>query len=958
MRQNLFDYIKEIFFRILKSRILVLIIVMGVLCVFLVQRLFVLQIVNGSDYAENYQLKIKKERTISATRGNIYDRNGELLAYNELSYNVTIEDSGTYHAEGDKSANEIKNETLNSQLYNIIQVLDKNEDKIYNTFGIRLAKNNKFKFVEEEGTARQRFRADVFGHARIDELEYNKKLGINEATASADQIIEYLASDRKFNIVESDYESKNDFYRIVVLRYALSQYSYSKYISTNIAENVSDETVAYIKENSNELVGIDVMEDTVRKYVDSEYFSHIVGYTGKISTDEYEELSKEDDRYTLSDVVGKSGIEQIMESELQGNKGSETVYVDNLGKVLEIADVKESSAGNDVYLSIDKDLQETIYKLIEKKLSEIVYSKIINAKTSSSSDIMIPIYDVYNATIKNSIIDISHFSKSKASDVEKAVYNVFLNRQSTVVNQLEKYMLKDNAKDFKDLGDEMQDYITYIIKMLKANNILLNDEIDTTDDTFLQWKDGKISFKEYISYAISMGWVDTTEFETDKKYSDSEELYKALVSYIVNDIQGDESFARVIYEYLIYNDQVTGRQLALILYDQGILEDEDDTYRMLQTGMISPYDFFKARIKNREITPAQLALDPCSGSCVITDVDSGELLACVSYPGYDNNKLAGSVDADYYASLNSDLSLPLYNHATQQKTAPGSTFKMLMSAAGLNEGVISTSEKILDKGVYENISPSPACWIYNSSHTTHGSINVSQALRDSCNYFFYEVGYRLSTDSSGYNEKKGLETIQEYAEMFGLNEKSGVEISESEPTVATEYPITASIGQSNNSYTLTQLSRYVTAVASSGTLYKYTLLSKVTDADGNVLKEYSPKVESQIDELSDTTWDAIHKGMRMVVKEHDEFDSLKTKAAGKTGTAQEDKSRANHALFVGYAPFKNPEITITTRIAFGYSSSNAADLSSDVLAYYFGEKSAKKLLSSSGSSSASNRVGD
>ena len=626
---------------------------------------------------------------------------------------------------------------------------------------------------------------------------------------------------------------------------------------------------------------------------------------------------------------------------------------------MEIADVTEASAGNDVYLSIDKKLTEVTYELIERELAGIVYSKLVNSKVSTSNDINIPIYDVYFSVINNNIADITHFSKSGASEMEQTVYNTFSSRLEEVLDSLRSHLLGSSPKAFGDLGDEMQDYVDYIITFLKSDDMLDTDLIDTTDDTYNEWKDGELSLKDYLTYCITAGWLDTTSFEVSEKYSDANELYEALCEYILTELEDSTAFARIIYKYLVYNDSVTGRQLAIILYDQGVLAEDEDMYTALTYSTISSYDFFKAKIKNIEITPAQLALDPCSASCVITDVDTGELLACVTYPGYDNNRLANSVDSDYYAALNDDLSLPLYNHATQQKTAPGSTFKMLMSAAGLTEGVITTTEEITDEGLFEKVSPSPACWIYNSSHTTHGSINVSEALRDSCNYFFYEVGYRLSTVGSTYNESKGLDMIAKYADLFGLDETTGIEIPESSPSVADEYPIRASIGQSNNSYTTTELSRYVTAVASKGTLYKYTLLKKVTDSDGNVLEEYEPEVESEIDEIADSTWSAIHSGMRMVVKEHSEFDGLKVKVAGKTGTAQEDTTRANHALFVGFAPYSDPEISIATRIAFGYSSSNAADLTAKILSYYFGEKSEKKLFGGSVTSiSSSNSVAD
>ena len=485
--------------------------------------------------------------------------------------------------------------------------------------------------------------------------------------------------------------------------------------------------------------------------------------------------------------------------------------------------------------------------------------------------------------------------------------------------------------------------------MLHDNNILLKKNIDTSDEVYLQWQTGAIGPQEYLNHAIAKGWIDITKFSVSEKYSDSTEIYDALCDYILNDISTDSDFTKIIYEYLIQTDAITGRQLCLILFDQNILAFDEDDIAGLSGGTIAPASFIKEKIQNLEITPAQLALDPCAGSCVITDTKTGEVLALVSYPGYDGNRLANTVDSDYFNSLQQNNARPLYNYATQQRTAPGSTFKMVSATAGLAEHVISTTEQIQDLGVYKNVSNEPRCWIYRSFHGSHGLINVSEALRDSCNYFFYEVGYRLSTNNyaMSYNNdaaENGIEKIQKYASLYGLNETTGIEIEESKPQVADSFPVMAAIGQSNNNYSTIQLARYVTAVANSGTVYNYTLLNKVTDSDGNTLKQYEPEIRNTVDVLSDSDWDAIHTGIRMVVENTKEFDGFPIEAAGKTGTAQEDLKRPNHALFVGYAPYDNPEISIATRIANGYTSHNAAEVSKKILAYYFKVEDADSLL--------------
>ncbi|MFV0464893.1 MAG: penicillin-binding transpeptidase domain-containing protein [Lachnospiraceae bacterium] len=934
----MFDIIKDYVAGFFKSRLIVLMVIMILIYAILIQRVFTLQIIHGEEYATNHTLRIEKERVLKSTRGNIYDRNGKLLAYNELAYSVTIEDNGSY---GNLSE---KNLAINTDLTAIIDILNQNGDAVDNDFYIDLNEDGSYSY-NATGTTRQRFLADVYGVSKIDDLSFNDKLGYDESEATAEQVMAYLMGSTKFG-VDAEY-SPDIAYQITVIRFAISQNSYQKYISTTIASDVSDETVAYINENAYDLQGVEIADDTIRKYVDSKYFAHIIGYTGKISSEEYTSLSAQNPDYSLTDIVGKSGIEQYMDPTLQGVKGSETVYVDNLGKVIQTLDQIQPQAGNDVYLSIDADLQEVTYNLLEQELAGILYDKIENIKNFdndsvvSASDIIIPIDDVYFALINNNTIDITHLSSEEATDVESTVYAAFLTKQAQVFDELQAEFTSEAPTAFGDMQDESQDYITYIINMLKENNVLLTSEIDSSDTTFQSWSAGTLSLKDYLNYAISMNWVDISQFSLDEKYSDSTEVYKNLINYIIEELTDDTAFAKIEYKYMIQQNLISGTQISLILFDQGALDYDSNQIDALNNGTISAYDFIKNKIQSLEITPAQLALDPCSASTVVTDTDTGEILALVTYPGYDNNKLANKVDSKYYASLTSDLSNPLYNYATQERTAPGSTFKMVTATAGLAEGAITTTETIETKGIFEEITPSPRCWIFPSNH---GTINVSEAIMDSCNYFFYDVGYRLSLNASIYNAQQGTDTLTRYAQMYGLGENTGIEIPENSPQIADEFPITASIGQSNHNYTTTELSRYVTAVANSGTLYNFSLLQKVTDSSGETLETFGPTVNSTINVLDADEWNAIHIGMQMVVTELEQFDEFPIQVAGKTGTAQQVLNRPNHALFVGYAPFDDPQISIATRIAYGYTSHNAAAISRQVLAYYFGVNTREELV--------------
>ncbi len=925
------ESIKEFFQVLKKSRLWVFVVVIVIIYGILLSRMFHLQVIMGEQYQNDYTYSIVKERTLNSSRGNIYDRNGKLLAYNELAYTITIEDNGSYDSTKDK------NKQLNALIAEIITEIEKNGDTITNNFKISYNEDGTYSY-NVSGTSLKRFLADVYGHTSTSTLGYDEDLGYDLANATPEQVMEYLMTDNyKFQVSE-EYEPELA-YKITVIRYAMSEKAYQKYISTTIATEISDESVAYISENAYRLQGVEVVEDTIRRYNHSEYFAAIIGYTGKISSEEYEALSAENDGYTLQDVIGKAGIEQVMDTYLQGSKGYEKLYVDYLGKTIEIIEREEPTAGNDVYLSIDADLTIAAYDLLEQEVAGIVYSNIENYR----SDIPIPITDVYFALINNSVIDIEHFTEEDARPNEKAVHAAFLDGQEEVLSMMHAEFFGSNATPFGSMNEEQQDYITYIINYLKQNDILDTSLIDTSDSVYKEWQAGNSSVQTYLNQAIAKGWINITEFAIDDKYSDSSEVYEALCQDIFEEIKNSEAFSKIIYQYMVDAGKVTGKQICLILYEQNVLPYDDEEVSKLENGVISPVAFMKEKIQNLDITPAQLALDPCTGSCVITDVNTGEVLAVVSYPGYDNNRLANTIDADYYNALQQDLTNPFYNKATQERTAPGSTFKIITATAGLSEGVINLGTEIYDKGAYEHVSNHPRCWVYPSSH---GSINVSEAIRDSCNYFFYEVGYRLSTNNylSKYNEETGIDKIAEYASMFGLDETSGVEITENKPQLANEYPVMAAIGQSNNNFTTVQLARYVTAIANSGTVYNYTILNKVCDTEGNVLETFEPTVRNTIDCLTEQQWNALHAGMRMVVENSSKFNNFPIATAGKTGTAQQDLRRSNHALFIGYAPYENPEISIATRIAFGYTSSNAAHYAKNVLAYYFEVEDANTLL--------------
>ena len=961
--------IKKIIKKIRLKRTTVLVIVFVFLSSVLVRQLFSLQIIQGEDYISKFQTRTTKTRVIKSTRGNIYDRNGTVVASNVLAYSVTFEDSGTY------SSTREKNLTLNGIAYQVLQILSQNGDSLSDNFHIVINDHGDYAFDVDEGFTLNRFRADVYGEAQIDNLSDEQK------NATAAQMMDYLTGSNGFSIVlygKDAYTSeelaahslpeeltKQEILEIAIMRYQLNTNSFKKYMPVTIATNVSEKSVAAIKENQSALQGIDIVEDSTRKYVEDESMAPILGYTGQASSEELETLRKDNPDYSNDAVVGKAGIEQYMELELQGKDGEETVTVDNLGKVLDIDDSKtvDPVAGNDVYLTIDSDWQKSIYQILEQRVAGIVLSKLTPDKSfdyeaeKDASKITIPIYDVYNALIANSVIDINKFSDADASDTEKNLYAKFQQKQQQVFDTISNRLTGDNPPAYKDEDAQMQEYLTYICDDLLTSTlkVLKSDSIDTSDETYKAWKnDQSISLKDYLNYAASQNWIDISQISTSGEYLDSQEIYQALTDYIIDYLKTDTGFSKLLYKYMLQEDTISGEELCLVLYEQGVLSKEDELYQTMASGGLDAYTFMYRKIASLEITPAQLALAPCSASAVITDTTTGNVLACVSYPGYDNNRLTNNMDTDYYAKLSTDLSSPFFNKATQQKTAPGSTLKILSTVAGMSEGVVDDGTYIECTGSFDLVTPPINCW----NKQGHGSLDIREAIEQSCNVFFTTIGFELGKDSEGnFSEARSLGMLQKYASLMGLDQKTGIEISEASPQVSDKNAVPSYIGQGTNMFTTSQLARYASTIATSGTIYKLSLLDRVTDSKGKLIKEYPSETAGQLD-ISSNIWDDIHEGMYRVVQTHDQFNGLGVDVAGKTGTAEIDYYHPNNALFIGYAPVSDPKYAISVRIANGYASGNACLAANDIFKYIFGLADESTILTGYAASDTSNVSND
>ena len=335
--------------------------------------------------------------------------------------------------------------------------------------------------------------------------------------------------------------------------------------------------------------------------------------------------------------------------------------------------------------------------------------------------------------------------------------------------------------------------------------------------------------------------------------------------------------------------------------------------------------------------------DASSGAAVVLDVNTGEVLALATYPGYEPQTFSKDYDA-----LAADDAKPLWNRAISGTYTPGSTFKPLTAIAALSTGVITANEQINCEGVYTYYEDyQPKCWIWSEQHQTHGYINVSQAIVESCNYFFYETGRRT-----------GIDAISEYAKKFGLGEKTGIELSEEVKgnVSSPEYKktlykdekeqkwvagdtIQTAIGQSYSSFTPVSLANYVATIANGGKRYKVHIIKSIRSSkDGSSVYEEKPTVVEDVN-VSEDILNTVKAGMLGVTDEGSAkqiFADYPISIGGKTGTAQISKKSSNNALFISFAPFDKPEIAVAVVIEHGYRGLNAAYVARDIYTEYFG----------------------
>ena len=323
-------------------------------------------------------------------------------------------------------------------------------------------------------------------------------------------------------------------------------------------------------------------------------------------------------------------------------------------------------------------------------------------------------------------------------------------------------------------------------------------------------------------------------------------------------------------------------------------------------------------------------------ACVVLDVNSGDVLASASYPTYSL-----ATFREDYNTLRDDPLNPLLNRALQGLYPPGSTFKMITAIGALQENIVEPSDKINDEGRYKYWpTPQPQCWIYRQHGGTHGLVNVTDAIEVSCNYYFYDVGRRL-----------GIELLDQYAAMFGLGQKTGIELEEKAGVVASpEFTeslggtwhegniLSVAIGQESTQVTPIQLANYIATLVNGGTRYSTHLLKTVKSNDfSQVTYNYEPKVLSQV-EMEDENLNAVKLGMLRLTTTgslSSAFKDVPVPVGAKTGSAQVSAQTNSNAVFVCFAPYDDPQIAVAIAVEHGGSGSELGKIAAQIVTAYF-----------------------
>ena len=443
----------------------------------------------------------------------------------------------------------------------------------------------------------------------------------------------------------------------------------------------------------------------------------------------------------------------------------------------------------------------------------------------------------------------------------------------------------------------------------------------------------------------NIGRIDDKELETRKDtYEANDSIGKNGIEYVFEEYlkgengtkQLDMSVDGTVTEEYITKEATKGSDVVLSI--------DANLQKVTEEALVNTIEKIRAGGFGK-------VYDANAGSAVVMNVNTGEILAMASYPTFNPQDFVGGISIEKWNEYNNNSYNPLRNKAIQDAYAPGSIFKMVTAMAGLESGNITLKEKINDTGIYNLGNGSWKCWYYTDYHRGHGWLNVSDAIKHSCNYFFYETGNRM-----------GIDTLAKYARYFGLGNKTGIQLpNETSGILASKearkngawYPgdtLNASIGQGDNQFSPLQMTKYISMLANGGKKINTSIVKSIIRADGSEVpkEEYEEMVNKKLGLQEDTTEEmnfnpenvkAVLEGMRSVTSEtggtaYARFKDFNIEVGGKTGSAEAGKNV--NAWFAGFAPFDNPEIAVVVFIENGGHGNYSAEAVRDIMAQYFG----------------------
>lgn len=566
--------------------------------------------------------------------------------------------------------------------------------------------------------------------------------------------------------------------------------------------------------------------------------------------------------------------------------------------------------------------------------------------------------------------DLNGFNFENTEEEQKWKKEMKLDSTLTFDQVIDKYIEKYELQDY---SDNRLNQIKMVEIKYEANlngYSLFNSATIAKDIS--QKSVAKIGEEKYKIYGISIVSVPKRYYPNGNllshtigyvsKISSTEYEKKKEQGYNVNSVIGKAGIEQSFEKYLRGNDGVIKEETDTL----GNVSSQTETteaksgdnvtltidYRLQKVAEESLLNTING-LQNGTLVGKKFS-DANAGAVVVLDVDSGEVLASASYPTYDINSLIGGISIKDWNALQNNSLHPMVNRVVSGIYSPGSTFKMLVGMAGLMNGKITVDERYYDPGIYP-YGYHPKCWLYTDRHMTHGWINIEGAIKGSCNCYFYEVGRRI-----------GISEIVKYAKLFGLGQKTGIELSgEAAGTIAgaddksedgLKSPwylgdtLSAAIGQSGSSYTPIQLANYIATIANGGKLNKVSLIKSVDNevagtseslADINkYTSEYTGvNFEEKDLNINSEYIDAIKKGMLSVTSEtggtsYIVFKNSDIQVAGKTGTAQVPNGN-NNGIFVGFAPYDNPKIAVVAVIEHGGEGTYTANVVKPIMEEYF-----------------------